>query len=94
MLLDQINGFYTALYQRLEEKRNEAICSLQKNLIFSQQTIQSCKSKNDGIQAEFQSIKKDIEENYENIIKKIEMEPFNQILSKYYGKLEEFSGKI
>lgn len=36
------------------------------------------------------SIKKDIEENYENIIRKIDMEPFEEILSKYYEKIDNY----
>jgi len=39
---------------------------------------------------EFDSIFLDIKENYENIIKKIEMEPFKAILGKYYSKIENF----
>ena len=39
---------------------------------------------------EFDSIFVDIRENYDNIIKKIEMDPFKSILSKYYSKIEKF----
>lgn len=79
MLIAQIQKRREAELKRVKETREE----LRQNV----KTIALTLRKTHSEFADFQS---DIEQNFENIVKKVEMEVFNVILGRYEGKIRAF----
>ncbi|CAD8164390.1 unnamed protein product [Paramecium octaurelia] len=90
---EKIEKFHAQIYQDLENEKNKKLQqlytnfkSVQKQYDESIQSLQQSKS-------ETICMKKDIEYNLNQIIKQIQNEPFNEIMTSYNKNLQIFVGK-
>ncbi len=88
--LNMVNSFYMDLLQKLEEKRIKTIDLVKSNFLRNRKIIKSFIKKVNKDKNVFDSIYNDIEENFDSIIKNIEMQPFQTIIQKYDKKLRDF----
>ena len=89
--VEEINSHFGEVFRLVEEHRQMITHQIEKNFEKNKTSLEDKLDAFGECQKDFESIHIDIEENFGSIVKKIDLEPFNAILSKYEEKLVEFS---
>ena len=89
--MEEVNAHFSEIFRLVEGQREKFVNQVDKNFQKNKTSLEQKLEAFEECQRDFGSIHVDIEENFTSIVKKIDLEPFNAILSKYEEKLVEFS---
>lgn len=91
---ESIGVVFEKCHQIFERKKEEAIRSLLQRKKQSRELLLAAQNRNMGHLAEMNHVQKDIAENYDSIIKKMESGPLQEILEKLKEKLEGIASSV
>lgn len=91
---EEISSFYTSIYSTLKEKEKKIEQELDKYLEQTLNSLQNYKKIVQKTNSDVGEIKKDVENNIDEIVQNIENEPFSQILDDYKHRLFENESEI
>lgn len=84
----KVNSIYDMLERAIRTQRLQALEVINVALTENLRRIQEIHDRSQRSKAQLEKFFSDIENNFDNIIREVEMGPFNDILSKYHQKLD------